>query len=53
VYDAQLNIPNWKPTKEELRCLSISVAKIISRNLKFERLEVKEDVAKEMFKHNK
>ncbi|CAF0887394.1 unnamed protein product [Brachionus calyciflorus] len=53
VYDAKLNIPDWKPSKEELRCLSILASKLISQNLKFEKLKISVDLAQEMFKNNK
>ena len=51
-YDVKLNIDNWKPSKDELRCLSIAANKLFSRNLNFERLQVKPEVAAEMFKYN-
>ena len=39
--------------KEELRCLSIAATKLIRQNISFERLKIKQDIAEEMFKHNK
>ena len=39
--------------KEELRCLSVAATKLISQNIAFERLKIKQDIAEEMFKHNK
>lgn len=55
VYDAQLNIGNegWRPSPEELRCLSISAVKLINKQLRFERLRIRRDLAEEMFKYNK
>jgi hypothetical protein len=44
------SIPNWKPTREDLRCLSISASKLYNQKLKFERLKVKSEKAKEIFK---
>lgn len=49
----KLHIIFLKPSKDELRCLSISASKIIKDDLKFERLEINEDLANEMFKFNK
>lgn len=36
-----------------MRCLSISAVKLINKNLKFERLRIKADLAQEMFKYNR
>jgi len=51
-YDTKLHINNWKPTRDELRCLSIGATQLIQQNLKFERLKVNSELAKEIFKHN-
>lgn len=52
-YDSKLNLRDWKPTKSELRCLSIGAIQLISRNLKFERLNVTLDVARDIFQYNR
>ncbi len=39
--------------KNDLRCLSIAANKIFTQNLKFDRLDVSEELAQEMFKYNK
>lgn len=39
--------------KEELRCLSIGALKLASKKLNFERLQIKPELAEEMFKFNK
>jgi threonyl-tRNA synthetase len=51
-YDSKLNIKNWKASKEELRCLSITMNQLIQNNLIFEHLAISRDLATEMFKHN-
>lgn len=52
-YDSKLNLGDWKPTKSELRCLSIGATQLIKKNLKFERLNVTLDVARNIFQYNK
>lgn len=52
-YDANLNLGEWKPSKSDLRCLSIGATQLAGRNLKFERLKITMDKAREMFKFNK
>lgn len=51
--DVKLNVPNWIPGKDELRCLSVGATKIINQNLDFQRIEVAYDVAQDVFKYNK
>ncbi|RNA44511.1 39S ribosomal mitochondrial [Brachionus plicatilis] len=53
IYDAKLNIQNWKPSKEELRCLSIMVSKLVAQKLQFEKLKISPEIAMKMFKYNK
>lgn len=50
VYDISLNNENWTPNKEELRTISAEMVKMAAKDLKFERLEVSEELALEMFK---
>lgn len=53
VYDADLKIPSWEPTKEELRTLSAEMVKLSMAAHPFERLEVDASVALKMFADNK
>lgn len=53
VYDVDLKIPTWKPTKEELRVLSGEMVKLVMANNTFERLEVDASLALEMFSDNR
>jgi len=46
-------LKDWKPTPSDLRCISIGATKLLGENLKFERLQVTLDIAKEMFQYNK
>ncbi|CAF1363855.1 unnamed protein product [Adineta steineri] len=52
-YDAQLNIGDWKPTRDDLRCLSIQAYKLRDNDLRFERLDITQSVAEEMFKYDR
>ncbi|CAF1023625.1 unnamed protein product [Adineta ricciae] len=52
-YDAQLNIGDWKPTRDDLRCLSVQAYKLRDRDLRFERLDVTQSVAEEMFAYDR
>ncbi|XP_026316534.1 39S ribosomal protein L39, mitochondrial isoform X1 [Hyposmocoma kahamanoa] len=54
IYDIDLpTLPDWKPTEVELRTLSAEYIKLIREKLSIERLEVGEELAKEMFVENK
>jgi large subunit ribosomal protein L39 len=53
VYDAALNgLDNWRPADSELIALTSVFWKIKSKNMKFERLQVSRDLAKQMFSSN-
>ncbi len=52
-YDAKIHLKDWKPSSSDLRCISIGATKLLGENLKFERLQVTLDVAREMFQYNK
>lgn len=52
-YDVDLpSLPDWQPTNQELYTLSAEYIKIIRQNLPLERLEISEELAKEMFIEN-
>lgn len=53
VYDVELNIDNWLPTKEELMVISAAMHRLSEKSLPFERLVVDAKVAVEMFSDNK
>ncbi|CAF1065233.1 unnamed protein product [Didymodactylos carnosus] len=53
VYDAKLNLGNWKPSFEDLRSLSIQAYKLRDLNLKFEPLQINRECAEEMFKYDR
>lgn len=52
LYDIALNRSNWEPKKVELRALSGGMVNLAAKNLRFERLDVSEELAMEMFKDN-
>ncbi|XP_071447956.1 large ribosomal subunit protein mL39 isoform X2 [Hetaerina americana] len=58
VYDVDLNLNDWKPTKDELRVISAAMVKLThdashsEEKLKIDRLDVKEDLALQMFHDN-
>ncbi|XP_065570951.1 large ribosomal subunit protein mL39-like isoform X2 [Artemia franciscana] len=52
VYDAYIGVESWQPSGEEMRQLSAAFARLAVEDLPFERLEVNEKVAKELFKDN-
>jgi large subunit ribosomal protein L39 len=52
-YDVQLNIENWQPNRDDLRCLSIQAYKLRDRDLRFERLDITQSVAEEMFAYDR
>lgn len=51
-YDVQLNLGDWKPSNDDLRCLSIQAYKLRDLDLRFQRLEITESVAQEMFQYD-
>ncbi|XP_044742994.1 39S ribosomal protein L39, mitochondrial [Chrysoperla carnea] len=53
VYDIDLGLEHWKPTPEELRVLSAEFIQFCSAEHKFERLDVGQEIAEEIFKCNK
>lgn len=53
VYDADIKIPDWKPTIEDLRTLTVMLWKLGTQNYPFERLNVSESLALQMFEHNR
>lgn len=53
VYDADIGIPNWTPTDEELKVFTTMLCKLASEDNIFERLDVPEQLALEMFQHNR
>lgn len=53
IYDVDLNISEWSPTKEELMAISASMHRLSERGLPFERLVVDQTLAAEMFADNK
>ena len=53
IYDVDLNISEWSPTKEELMAISASMHRLSEKVLPFERLVVDQKLAVEMFADNK
>lgn len=53
MHDVVLGSKTWEPTKPELRALSAEMIKLAAKDLKFERLEVNNDLALEMFKDSR
>jgi len=52
VYDAVIDLDNWKPKQEELRVFTTMLRKTALEEIKFERLDVSKEMAKEIFEHN-
>ncbi|KAG7165402.1 39S ribosomal protein L39, mitochondrial-like [Homarus americanus] len=52
VYDVDLKITKWEPTKEELRILSGEMVKLAMASHRFERLEVDANLALKIFSDN-
>jgi len=52
-YDAQLNLGDWQPNRDDLRCLSIQAYKLRDHDLRFERLDITQSIAEEMFAHDR
>jgi len=53
ITDIKLNMHKWVPSRDELRCLSVNATQIAKKNLDFERIEVSNDVAQDIFRFNK
>ncbi|XP_031831926.1 mitochondrial ribosomal protein L39 [Nomia melanderi] len=52
VYDVYIELPDWRPIKEEMQALSAQFIKFVNQELPLERLETTEDVAMEIFQDN-
>ncbi|EDV97138.1 39S ribosomal protein L39, mitochondrial [Drosophila grimshawi] len=52
VHDIVLGAQNWQPTKAEMRAISAEMVKLAAQDLRIERLEVDQELAKEMFKES-
>lgn len=52
VYDVQLFLDDWQPSRDELRILSAEYVKLCRQHLPFHRLEVDADVAQQIFSYN-
>lgn len=50
VHDVVLGSKTWEPSKPELRALSAEMIKLAAKDHKFERLEINNELALEMFK---
>lgn len=54
VYDVELsNLPDWTPTDNELRILSANMIKFAQDSHQFDRLNVSEELALDIFQENK
>ncbi|KAL1128924.1 hypothetical protein AAG570_013458, partial [Ranatra chinensis] len=53
IYDASLNLEDWKPSLDELRTLSAHMMRLSQKEWPIERLEVTEKVATEIFADNR
>merc|ERR1712154_71965 len=53
IYDVEMNMTDWNPTKEELMTISAAMHRLSEQHLPFERLVVDASLAKEMFEDNK
>ncbi|XP_078036429.1 mitochondrial ribosomal protein L39 [Augochlora pura] len=51
-HDVYLELPDWKPTKQELRALSAQFLKLVNEQIPIERLETTEEIALEIFQDN-
>ncbi|CAF3465526.1 unnamed protein product [Rotaria sp. Silwood1] len=52
-YDAKLNLGDWQPSRDDLRCLSIQAYKLRDRDLRFECLHISKSIAEEMFAYDR
>ncbi|XP_049880150.1 39S ribosomal protein L39, mitochondrial [Pectinophora gossypiella] len=53
IYDVDLpTLPDWQPTQQEIHTLGAEFVKLVRQNLLVERLDVGEELAKEMFVEN-
>ena len=53
IHDVELDLPSWEPTKQELMAISAAMHRLAERELPFQRLDVSEELAKEMFQDNR
>lgn len=53
MHDIVLGVQNWVPTKAEMRAISAEMVKLAAQDLRIERLEVDQELAKEMFKDSR
>ena len=53
IYDVELSMSEWSPTKEELMAISAAMHRLSEKQLPFERLVVDASLATEMFANNK
>lgn len=53
MYDADLQLPDWKPTQMELVSLSLTAQKLAFKDLEFQQLQVDAGLAQKMFEDNK
>lgn len=52
MYDVELGLADWKPTKDELRILSAEMTVLAHAAKPFEKLVVDKDLATEIFEAN-
>ncbi|XP_033333141.2 mitochondrial ribosomal protein L39 [Megalopta genalis] len=52
VYDVYLDLPDWKPTTQEMQAMSAQFIKLTNQQIPIERLETTEEIATEMFQDN-
>lgn len=52
IHDVDLKMSDWNPTKQELMVFSAAMHRLAEKALPFERLDVSEELAKELFKDN-
>ncbi|XP_050595444.1 39S ribosomal protein L39, mitochondrial [Bombus affinis] len=52
IYDAHVDLADWKPTDQEMRALSAQYVKLINKELPIDRIEVSESLALDMFQDN-
>ena len=52
IYDVELSMKDWVPTKEELMAISAAMHRLSEQHLPFERLVVDASLAKEIFADN-
>ena len=52
IYDVYLELPDWKPTDQEMRALSAEYVKLLNLELPIERIVTTENIAIDMFQDN-